>query len=92
MPQALLQRHWLHRAAVPLKFLIFLAVSLIQWGKPVGFVDAADAWPLGKWLSGFNMNRQQLGDGVAAAPYLFISQVVSHAFVRVIIPDAWSEL
>ncbi len=66
-----------------------LSVTLSFWGTPVAHVDTADVWPLRGWLSGLSWKGYHLHGGVAAAPFLAISQVVSNALVCILVPDAW---
>lgn len=88
--QALLRKLWLNKTISPLKLLICLAVTLSLWRQPIAYSDAVDAWPLARWLSGFTAQQHYPFSSVAAAPYLAVTQVVSHALVRVCVPDAWS--
>ena len=89
MLQAQTRQHWSLKIAAPAKLCMCLAVTLSFWGTPVAHVDTADVWPLRGWLSGLSWKGYHLHGGVAAAPFLAISQVVSNALVCVLVPDAW---
>ena len=89
MLQVQIKRHWLFSIAAPAKVCVCIAVTLSLWGTPAAHIDTADIWPLGGWLCGFSWRGHYLHGGVAAAPYLLISQIVSNALVRVIVSDAW---
>lgn len=89
MLQGQIKQHWLFKIAAPAKLCAYTAVTLSLWGLPAAHLDTADIWPLGGWLCGFSWKGYHVRGGVAAAPYLVISQVVSNALVRVIVPEAW---
>ncbi len=85
-----IRKHWLNNAAAPTKLCVCLAVSLSLWGTPAAYIDVADVWPLSGWLSGVSLKGYHMHGGIAAAPYLAISQIVSNALVRMVVPDAWT--
>ena len=89
MVQAQLKAHWLFSTVPTAKTVICITVTLALWGRPAAYVDIADSWPLAKWLSGFGKSVYDLHGTVVAAPYLAITQIVSNALVRVIVPEAW---
>ena len=71
---------------MPAKAIVSLAAIVWCWGTPVAYIDIADVQPLQRWLS----TAATVGHGnVGCAPALAISQIVSTALTRVVVPQAW---
>ena len=84
------QAHWLQHSVPKMKVVVCTILTVALWAKSAALIDTADTWPLTQWLSGLRFSGYDLHGSVAVAPYLAITQVVSSALVRVIVPQAWS--
>lgn len=87
--QVQVKAHWLQRSVPRVKFVICLCATVAFWTRSTAQIDIADTWPLTRWLAGVRVSKYALHGGVAVAPYLAITQVVSNALVRALIPQAW---
>lgn len=87
--QVQVKAHWLQHSVPRVKFIAGLCATIAWWNRSAAHVDIADTWPLTKWLAGVRMSSYTLHGSVAVAPYLAITQVVSNALVRAIVPQAW---
>ncbi|KAL3148152.1 hypothetical protein ABBQ38_014434 [Trebouxia sp. C0009 RCD-2024] len=83
------QAHWLQHSVPKMKVAVYMFLTVALWTRSAAHIDTADTWPLTRWLSGLRLSGYALHGDVAVAPYLAITQVVSYALVRVIVPQAW---
>ena len=89
MLQGQVKAHWLQRNVPRVKFIVCVYATLSFWNRSAAYIDIADTWPLTTWLSGVWRSKYAFHGSVAVAPYFAITQVVSNALVRVVVPQAW---